>query len=241
MKAEASLQRGDMFFPLDMTIQAANQYASTGTFPEYITKTAAQLGKSDLALLTSQAIARQREGELQDFDLGSLTQYQRIPPVSEQVSAGQGGPDEEAPLTAYEGMQALMAAPFAFPARGAAFLSGNINTESRWDFQRDPWDDVGEMAGGGISWRGKRLEAIEKYYGRPIQEIGTYDQLRYMVKEMTDPNAPWFYKKAYAIFTDPKATRRELIYASKLYWGYGVEGDRFTTADELLNQYNSNE
>ena len=44
--------------------------------------------------------------------------------------------------------------------------------------------------------------------------------------------------KAYAIFTDPKATRRELIYASKLYWGYGVEGDRFTTADDLLNQYN---
>ena len=32
-----------------------------------------------------------------------------------------------------------------------------------------------------------------------------------MVKEMTDPNAPWFYG-AYEIFTDPQATRRELIY-----------------------------
>ena len=57
-----------------------------------------------------------------------------------------------------------------------------------------------------------------------------------MVKEMTDPNAPWFYHKAYEIFTDPQATRRELIYASKLYWGYGVEGDRFKTAEELLKQ-----
>ena len=96
------------------------------------------------------------------------------------------------------------------------------------------------VIGGGISWRGQRLRDLETYYGRPVQEINTFDQLRYMVKEMTDPNAPWFYHKAYEIFTDPKATRRELIYASKLYWGYGVEGDRFTTAEELLKQ-NSNE
>ena len=225
MKATASLQRGDVFFPLTETAQALQQYTENGTYPMYITKTADQLGKSPLALLTSQAIAYQRSGELENFDIGQLQPYKNPTkrPVSEQVSAGEGGSEGEQQLTPYEGMQALMAAPFAFPARGAAYLSGNINTESLWDFQQDPWDDVGERAGGGISWRGQRLRDLEKYYGRPVQEINTFDQLRYMVKEMTDPNAPWFYK-AYEIFTDPKAMRRELIYASKLYWGYGVEG-----------------
>ena len=58
MKAEAC-HNEEICFPLDMTIKA-NQYASTGTYPEYI-KTAAQLGNSDLALLTSQVIAGRKK------------------------------------------------------------------------------------------------------------------------------------------------------------------------------------
>ena len=49
-----------------------------------------------------------------------------------------------------------------------------------------------------------------------------------MLKELSNPDGP--YKVAYDIFRDPRSTQRDLIYASKVFWGYGVEGDRYQQA-----------
>ena len=57
-----------------------------------------------------------------------------------------------------------------FSPRGAAYLSGNIQTESGWIPNRPAWDDVGEPAGGLVSWRGQRLLQLQQeFYGRPVQ------------------------------------------------------------------------
>ena len=42
------------------------------------------------------------------------------------------------------------------PMREAAYLSGNINTESG-GANESPWDDVGQPAGGLASWRADRF------------------------------------------------------------------------------------
>ena len=73
-----------------------------------------------------------------------------------------------------------------FPARGAAWLSGNIQQESSWIGNRAPWQDGPNLAGGLISWNGPRLEAIEQKFGRPISQITTEEQLQFMEQELKD-------------------------------------------------------
>ena len=109
-----------------------------------------------------------------------------------------------------------------FSVRAASFLSGNIMQESSWKGQRRPFDDGGALAGGLVSWRGGRLQAIESYFGRPISEITTLEQLDYMITEMRTS-----YPDAYQIFMNPRASERQLRRASYAYWGYGVEGNRY--------------
>lgn len=238
MLRDYSMRRGDFVLPIDVLQQQADQYANTGTFNQEFVDTARYLGLGPLELLTGEVMARRGNGQMQDYKIENLFTLRRdLIPVSMQISPGMGGPREEQPLTAYEGMQSLMAAPFGFPENGAAFLSGNIMQESTWNPNQPAWDDVGAPAGGIVSWRAERLSNVEERFGRPIQYVSTYEQLKYMVEEMTSADAPQAYKDAYAIFMDPRSTRRELIRASKLYWGYGEEGSRFSIADQLLKQY----
>ena len=136
-----------------------------------------------------------------------------------------------APPSAVEGAAMLMQR--GFPSRGAAFLSGNIQQEAGWYGQRESWNDVGAEAGGLVSWRAGRLDAIEKYYGKPIDQITNAQQLDYLEYELET-----YYPEADAIFRNAYASERQLIRASKIYWGYGIEGDRYGYARDILRQQN---
>ena len=118
------------------------------------------------------------------------------------------------------------------PSRGAAYLSGNIQQEANWTANNPAWDDVGLPAGGLVSWRGPRLAALEAHFGRPVTRILPEEQLEYMMMELDKPQ----YREAKRLFYLPNATKRQLIRASKIYWGYGEEGSRYTYAEQILNQ-----
>ena len=75
-----------------------------------------------------------------------------------------------------------------------------------------------------------RLGKIEKYLGKDISQASHSEQLSAMQWEMKS-----FYPDAYEIFTNPNSSMSQLRTASKQYWGYGEEGDRFTYANQLLN------
>ena len=142
----------------------------------------------------------------------------------------QGGPvDMQSGKQYLEGM--------GFPSRGAAYLAGNIMQESSWNGMRS-WgpvkNDGTKRNGGLISWASwanapARLGAAEAFLGKPIDQATHSEQLEYMEHEMRTQ-----YPEAYAIFSDPDASTPDLIKASKMYWGYGHEGDRYKFAEELL-------
>jgi hypothetical protein len=142
----------------------------------------------------------------------------------------QGGPvDMQSGKQYLEGM--------GFPSRGAAYLAGNIMQESSWNGMRS-WgqvkNDGTKRNGGLISWASwanapARLGAAEAFLGKPIDQATHSEQLDYMEHEMRTQ-----YPEAYAIFSDPNASTPDLIKASKMYWGYGHEGDRYKFAEELL-------
>ena len=142
----------------------------------------------------------------------------------------QGGPaDMQSGKQYLEGM--------GFSSRGAAYLAGNIMQESSWNGMRS-WgqvkNDGTKRNGGLISWASwanapARLGAAEAFLGKPIDQATHSEQLEYMEHEMRTQ-----YPEAYAIFSDPNASTPDLIKASKMYWGYGHEGDRYKFAEELL-------
>ena len=139
-----------------------------------------------------------------------------------------------APISAIEGAQMLMT--LDFPVRGASWLAGNIQTESTWYGQREPWNDVGALAGGLPSWRAGRLKAIEAHYGRGIENISNADQLYYLKDELKTYYIPELKKTAFDVFMNPYASERHLIKASIEFWGYGIEGDRYSQARNIERQ-----
>jgi hypothetical protein len=140
---------------------------------------------------------------------------------------------------ARQGMQALEA--MGVPRRGAAYLSGNIQQESSWNGQQQPWgavlNDGSDRNGGIVSWMDDaeknhfRLRNIEGYLGKPIQTASTGEQIDAMLWEMkTTP----YYQSAYRHFMNPNATDVQLRQASFRYWGYGAEESRYLYAEQLL-------
>ena len=200
--------RGDTLFTSAAVGYYIQQYNETGTFDDNLVKAAAALPQigSPLALLKQQAFAH-----------GITTPVSYQQPQRTQRTASS--------LSSVEGAQALMR--MGVPAKGAAWLSGNIQQESGWIPNRAPWDDVGAPAGGLVSWRAGRLNNLEGAVG-PIEQSTTEQQLDYMLKEMRLK-----YPESYRIFMNPYATDRQLIRASKLYWGYGEEGNRYGYARDI--------
>ena len=121
---------------------------------------------------------------------------------------------------------------YGVPTRGAAYLSGNIQQEANWKANNPAWDDVGAPAGGLVSWRGPRLAALEAHFGRPVTQILPEEQLTYMMMELDKPE----YREAKRLFFLKNATQRQLIRASKIFWGYGEEGSRYQYAEQILKQ-----
>lgn len=99
----------------------------------------------------------------------------------------------------------------------------------------------GEVAGDGtnrngglVSWASwshdsARLGRIESKYGKPINHITEAEQLNYMMEEMKNS-----YPSAYRTFMNPNSSDSDLRAASYQYWGYGIEGDRYQIARQLL-------
>lgn len=124
------------------------------------------------------------------------------------------------------GARAIMNA--GFPAKGAAYLAGNIQQESGWRGQRSPWvldDDAGTNKGL-VSWNQGRITNGEKFLGKPLNKASNAEQIRWIKHEMKT-----YYPGAYKIFMNPNSTDAELKSASYTYLGYGDVGSRFDYAN----------
>ena len=185
-------------------------------YPKRVRDIAAKLGVSPTSFIRSQAQA-----------LG----YPSIEKVSPAIQANP-------PTNMKSGFNALQS--MGFPARGAAYLAGNIMQESSWNGQRD-WGEVvndgSDRNGGLVSWmdgvahNNFRLTKIENYLGKNISQASPSEQLQAMQWEMKKD-----YKNAYRVFMNPNSTNVQLERASKEYWGYHRDyvGERFTHAQSLL-------
>ena len=125
------------------------------------------------------------------------------------------------------GARAIMNA--GFPAKGAAYLAGNIQQESGWRGQRDPWvlDDGAGTNKGLVSWNRGRITNAEKFLGKPLNNASNSDQIRWIKQEMHKS-----YPGAYKIFMNPNASDADLQRASYIYLGYGDVGSRFAYANK---------
>lgn len=123
-----------------------------------------------------------------------------------------------------------------FPAKGAAYLAGNVQQESGWRGQRSPWvlDDGAGTNKGLMSWNRGRITNAEKYLGKPLNKASNAEQIRWIKYEMKT-----YYQSAYKVFMNPNATDAELQRASYTYLGYGDVGKRFAYAKEALKSLES--
>lgn len=200
--------RGDRLFDEQTLNVLRDDFERNGNIQQGLQRTAQQLGLSPLALLNQQLIAYGKE------------------PVSNMPNQSVGSGDG-APTSAVRGAQLLMS--MGVPAKGAAWLAGNIQQESGWNGQRQPWNDNGALSGGLVSWRAGRLTNAANAAGNgDIRNASTQAQLRFMLDEMRSR-----YPEAYRVFMNPRATDRQLIRASQIYWVYGEEGARYTYAREV--------
>ena len=248
-----SARRGDKVFDLATVQQYQQAVVEDHYIHDDLKATAERLKVNPLMLLNQQLNAYGLTNSVvYPTDLTGETKTKAIPepqegdwvggprPVSEQVFSGQGGPYDVADgqgdsgqMTPWQGAQYFMRAGFS--PRGAAYLAGNIQTESGWIPDRPAWDDVGAPAGGLVSWRGQRLLQLQQEYGgTEVHYLTTEQQLQYMLKELSNPDGPYY--GAYEIFRNPRSTQRDLIRASKIFWGYGVEGDRYQQAESIIQQ-----
>lgn len=125
-----------------------------------------------------------------------------------------------------------------FPMKGAAYLSGNIQQESGWKGQRDPWvlNDGAGTNKGLVSWNRGRITNAEKFLGKPLNEATNAEQVRWIKHELEKS-----YPEAYKIFMNPDSSDAELERASYMYLGYGEVGARFKYAKEALKRVQKGE
>jgi murein DD-endopeptidase MepM/ murein hydrolase activator NlpD len=128
------------------------------------------------------------------------------------------------------GARAIMNA--GFPAKGAAYLAGNIQQESGWRGQRSPWvlNDGAGTNKGLVSWNRGRITNAEKFLGKPLNKASNAEQIRWIKHEMKT-----YYPGAYKIFMNPNSTDADLQKASYIYLGYGDVGSRFAYARQALD------
>ena len=208
--------RGDKVFT-QLEIKGAKElYEDTGIIPQHVQRLADQLGMTPLALLQQQ-----------------LSSYGEKPvePKVRNLSKLDA-------TTPVEGAQMLMS--LGLPAKGAAWLSGNVEQESSWKGQRtwgEVMNDKSDKNGGLLSWmnsayhNNERLTLIENHLGKPIEQASDYEQVQAMLWELKT-----YYPESWRVFNNPYATDRQLIRASKNYIGYGHEGRRYDVARKVERQ-----
>lgn len=213
----ASASVNDAYLSKDEFLKAVEVWdAGRQTYSTRIKELSSKLGISPTAFIRKQAIAL---GYPSIEKVPQTYQKQNVPPSNMQAG--------------FEALQSM-----DFPTRGAAYLAGNIMQESSWDGQRS-WGEVqgdrSDRNGGLVSWmdgvahNNFRLTKIEEYLGKPIAQASTAEQLQAMKWEMQRD-----YPDAYRVFMNPTATDTQLRRASRQYWGYGHEGNRYSYAQSLL-------
>lgn len=209
--------RGDLLFTPDQ-VASMHEAWGNGIIDPDLQKAAQLVGKTPLALLNQQATSPLAPKGLKTY----IPSQASVTPLSSST----------APISAVEGAQLLMS--IGFPSKGAAYLAGNIQQESSWDGQQEPWDDVGAEAAGLPSWRGERLAKIEAILGKDVEQATNIEQVRAIKLELArdyNQRDPRYGVNPNQVFNNPYATERQLIAASKAYWGYGEEGSRYGIAN----------
>jgi hypothetical protein len=212
--AQFRFNRGDRLFTTSQVKELRDQ-VKAGKVPQALAQAAQRLGRSPLALLNQQ------------IDAAGLGDSFLVNPQLDNTPTHNSSPrnhrNAQAPTNGVSGAQLLMTR-FNVPLRAAAWLSGNLTTESQWNGQRS-WDDNGARAGGVASWRAERLAALEAHFGRPVTQIPTNDQLSYLINDLKNN-----YPNQWRVFTNARSTNRQLLNASYQYWRWGEEGDRANNA-----------
>jgi hypothetical protein len=207
--------RGDQVITPDVAKQFAEKW-NQGEVDPRLQNLATKLNRSPQSLLQQQLYANR---------------IQKSTPLSwpEPVS------DVSVPMSAVQGAQQFMS--MGVPARGAAWLAGNIQHESGWKAQRPQWDlgwDGAGTNGGLLSWNRGRLSALEARFGRKSTEISAPEQMTFLLEELKK------YPKAYRTFMNPLSSDRQLIDASKAYIGYNdtqiSQEGRYATSRSLARQ-----
>lgn len=116
-----------------------------------------------------------------------------------------------------------------FPAKGAAYLAGNIQQESGWKAKRKPWvlSDGAGTNKGLISWNRSRIVAAEKFLGKPLETASASEQIDWIKHEMSIPYYNSGSDGVYKVFMNPNATEDQLKAASKRYIVWGDLGERW--------------
>ena len=228
-KGENINYAGDSILTREEKLAGAKAYVSGNAFPASIVSKATALGVTPAYLVREQARGIGK-------DLGAMPTQQ---PPSQTQKMGLNGAGDPTDLRSGASYLRMM----GVPAKGAAYLAGNIQQESGWNGMRS-WGGVynpttGAMDGtsrngGLVSWASwsndpARLGKIEAYLGKDISKATHAEQLSAMMWEMKTS-----YKSAYRVFMNPLATDAQLRRASYQYWGYGHEGARFKYANEVL-------
>lgn len=212
---DAYLNRNDFL----SSVELWDKGRPAAEYPLRVQQVAKKLGVSPTLFIRKQALA-----------LG----YKSI----EQVSPAFGTEQPTSMKAGYHALQSM-----GFPSKGAAYLSGNIMQESSWNGQQPTWDgkelnDGSDRNGGLVSWMDDaqknhfRLRNIEKYLGKSIEQANPSEQLQAMVWEMK--TTPYYKERGvFATFMNPNSTPLQLRRASKTYWGYRDEGERYVYAEAL--------
>ena len=126
----------------------------------------------------------------------------------------------ENPTTLNEGAKLLMKK--GFPAKGAAYIAGNIQQESGWNAQKRPWvlNDGAGTNKGLISWNRSRITAGEKFLGKPLEKATASEQIDWIKEEMRQYGV-------LKVFMDPNASEKQLKDASYKYIVWGDTGSRW--------------
>jgi hypothetical protein len=215
--------RGDKLFTTGEVRQVFTEWEA-GRVSQLLMATADKLGITPLALLNQQLQAH-------NFPATAIPQNPDTPTRST--------PRVSTPRTinnAVSGATYLIQR-HNLPVRGAAWLAGNISQENgAWNGQRAYWtlDDGAGQNGGLVSWNRGRLQAAEKFFGRPLTQVPNNQQLDYLLSEMKTRNPD-----AYRIFMNPRSAEADLLRASKMYWGYEVAGNRVQYAQQTERALNS--
>ena len=197
----------DFFFSADRLKTLTDRFLTDGTFSDELKTLSKTLGYTPKAFLNAQLRSRGLPS-LKHININSKTD-QTVEPNLSDINF------KFKHLTSELGL----------PWEGGAYLAANLNAEN---------GEVGEK--GLISWApwhntDARVAAIEKHFGKSVDQITEAEQVSYILVEM-EKN----YPEAYRIFKNPRSSKADLRKASALYFGYEDPGIRYNYADSLIKQ-----